>query len=113
MGARPGAHDTPSLGGGEDSWKPVSGWGPPGALRGPRGRVPWLKATFWREWGMWAGERGAEPLYRSVMAVLVLPLEDGGGQDDDEDDDDEDTVDDLGDGDTWRMTRGRRRRSRS
>ena len=94
MGARPGAHETPSLGGGEDSWKPVSGWGPPGALRGPRGRVPWLKATFWRECGMWAGERGAEPLYRSVMAVLVLPLEDGGGEDD-EGDNDEGNVDDV------------------
>jgi hypothetical protein len=77
---------TPSLGGGEDSWKPWFCCKSPGQqqedpdcwstlLAGPLGSVPWEKAAFWREWGMWEGERGAEPEYRSVMAVLVEPRE--------------------------------------
>lgn len=83
---------TPSLTGGEDSWKEAHGAGcvswpvqqeeqeDPDCcstlLAGPRGRVPWEKAAFCTVWGMWAGDLGAEPEYRSVMAVVVEEEED-------------------------------------
>ena len=79
-----GAQLTPSFVAGELSWKDWSlgVWKPEDPEwwrvrwpRGPLGRVPWEKAAFCRLCGMWVGERGAEPEYKSVMAVLVEPLE--------------------------------------
>ena len=37
--------------------------------------MPWEKAAFCKLCGMWVGDLGADPEYRSVIAVLVEPLE--------------------------------------